>query len=105
MTATVRRAGRGTRPWQLARLVAAAAGACSAHVDEHQQLTAIVVQRHSPTYEKQTMVVELVHDRHNTEHRWTAMAIDELRQTETPLSHGRTANAAINGIVWSTLDT
>jgi hypothetical protein len=105
MTATLRGAGRGTRPWQLARLVAAAAGACSAHVDEPYQLTAIVVQRHSPTYERQTVVVELVHDRCNAEHQWTAMAIDELRQTATPLSHGHTAKAAINGINWSTLDT
>jgi NADPH-dependent 2,4-dienoyl-CoA reductase/sulfur reductase-like enzyme len=105
MTATVHGAGRGVRPWQLARLVAAAAGACSAHIDEHYQLTAIVVQRHSPAYETQTVVVELVHDRRNAEHRWTAMAIDELRQIETPLSHGHTAKAAINGIAWSALDT
>jgi hypothetical protein len=105
MTATVHGAGRGTRPWQLARLVAAAVGACGAHVDEHYQLTAIVVQRDTAEHETQNVVVEIVQDRHDPEHPWTAMAMDELRQTETPLSHGRTAKAAINGIAWSALDT
>jgi hypothetical protein len=32
------------------------------------------------------------------------MAMDELRQIETPLSHGDTAKAAIDGIARSTLD-
>jgi hypothetical protein len=48
--------------------------------------------------------VALGRRQHDREHRWTAMAMDELRQIETPLSHGDTAKAAIDGIARSTLD-
>jgi hypothetical protein len=104
MTPTVRGPVRRIRARQLARRVAAATGAPSAQVDEHYDLTAIVVQRPTSAHETHTLVVELIHDRHNPEHRWLATATDELRQTQTPLSHGHTAKAAIAGINWSTLD-
>lgn len=104
MTAITPSAGPGTSSRQLARLVATAAGACSAVVDEHYQLTAIVVERPTAEHETQTVVVEIIHDQSSAEQCWSAMASDELRQIQTPISHGNTAKAAINSIAWSTLD-
>jgi Pyridine nucleotide-disulphide oxidoreductase len=52
----------------------------------------------------QTVVVELVRDRQLPDHRWCALAADELRGWWTPLSHGRTAGKAIAGIAWDQSD-
>ena len=105
MTTTLRDAPRHLRARRLAHLVAGAAHAPTAHVDEHYDLTAIVIERPTNGSGSQTVVVELIHTRNHAEHRWSVLAIDELRDLQTPLSHGRTAREAIAGIAWTALDS
>jgi hypothetical protein len=97
---------RRLRSWRLARLVASAAGAGTADVAEQYRMTAFVLQRPPADgdSEVQTVVVELIRDRDQLEHRWRALAADELRGWWTPPSHGRTARDAIAGIAWDQLD-
>jgi hypothetical protein len=97
---------RRLRSWRLARLVATAAGTSTADVAEQYLLTAFVLQRRPADGDTggQKVVVELMRDRDQPDHRWCALAADELRGWSTPLSHGRTAHEAIAGIAWDQLD-
>ena len=105
MTTTLGDTPRHLHARRLAHLVADAAHASTAHGAEQYDLTAVVVERPAATCGSQTVVVELMHTRDHAEHPWTALVIDELRDLQTPLSHGRTAREAIAGIAWTVLDS
>lgn len=89
---------------ELVGLLARAAGATSAVIDERYTVTAIIVEREVRGL-SQTVLVELLDAGPEAgAERWLAIAYDDLRGVQTPSPTAATVAAVIERLDWSALD-
>ena len=97
--------GQALAPNEIADLIWHHSGASRAVLDQHYELTAVMIRRRSASGTRQELLVEVIHEaRGDVGREWMLVARDDLRDSSIGPKYGSTLPAVLAEVVWDDLD-